>query len=210
MDQQQEQWIAQGLAEGKEDAWRALFDAYSRPVWRYVARRMPPDPGNVADVVQETFLAAARSARQFDAGRGSLANWLYGIARNHVALHYRRHCRRPSEDEPGRAPPLHAQILDWLDHRHATPPEALATAETATAVRATLALLPEEYETLLVARYFDEISVDQIAGEENSTPTAVRSKLARARRAFRRVFQFGHDSSPEACPQAPSDPEAGP
>ncbi len=64
MDNQEEQSIAQGLTEGKEDAWRALYDAYSRHVWRYVARRMLPESSDVADVVQETFLAAARSARQ--------------------------------------------------------------------------------------------------------------------------------------------------
>lgn len=210
MDNQQELSIARGLTEGKEEAWRALYEAYSRPVWRYVARRMPPDPSDVADVVQETFLAAARSAHQFDAARGSLANWLYGIARNHVALHFRRRHRRPPEGDDGRTTLLHNQILEWLDHRHATPPEALAAAETASAVRAALAALPEEYEMLLVARYFDEISVDQIAGQENSTPGAIRSKLARARRAFRRAFDSGHPSFPEACPQTPSDPEAAP
>ena len=205
MDNQQESWIAGGLTEDKEDAWRALYDAYSRPVWQYVARRMPPDPSQVADVVQETFLAAARSARQFDAARGSLANWLYGIARNHVALHFRRQHRRPSGDDD-RATLLQSQILEWLDHRHATPPEALATAETALAVRAALAALPAEYEALLVAKYFDENSVDQIAGQEKSTPTAIRSKLARARQAFRRAFEFGQSSLQESCPQTPSHP----
>ena len=204
MDNQQESWIARGLTEGKEDAWRALYDAYSKPVWRYVARRMLPDTSDVADVVQETFLAAARSARQFDAARGSVANWLYGIARNHV-LHFRRRHRRPSGDDD-RTTLLRSQILEWLDHRQATPPEALATVETASAVRAALAALPEEYEMLLVARYFDEISVDQIAGQENSTSTAIRSKLARARRAFRRAFETGHPSFPEAFCQTPSDP----
>jgi len=187
MDNEQERAIAQGLTEGKEDAWRALYQAHAKPVWRYVARRMPAHTAEVADVVQETFLAAARGARQFDAARGSLENWLFGIARNHVALHFRRSRGHQQDDPDGAA--LRSQIVDWLDYRHETPPAALAAAETATAVRATLAALPPEYETLLVAKYFDEISVDQIAGREQSTPVAIRSKLARARRAFRRAFE---------------------
>lgn len=203
MDQERERWIARGLTEGKEEAWRALYEAYSRPVWRYVARRMLPDSGDVADVVQETFLAAARSARQYDAVRGSLANWLYGIARNHVALHFRRQHRCEPGDNTTAL--LHSQIIEWLDHRHATPPEALATVEVASAVRATLAALPEEYETVLVAKYFDELSVDHIAGQEKSTPTAIRSKLARARRAFRRAFETEHKPLQHAPPKAPSD-----
>ncbi len=204
MDEQHEQAIARGLTDGKEDAWRALYEAYSRPVWRYVARRMPLDSSDVADVVQETFLAAARGARQFDAARGSLRNWLYGIARNQVALHFRRQRRRPPGADDAAAT-FHNQIIEWLDHRQAGPPEALTSAETASAVRATLAALPQEYEALLVAKYFDEISVDQIAGREKSTPTAIRSKLARARRAFRRAFETRSTSFQEAPPGASSD-----
>lgn len=206
MDQERERWIAQGLTEGEEEAWRALYEAYSRPVWRYVARRMLPDSNDVADVVQETFFAAARNARQFDAARGSLANWLFGIARNHVALHFRRRGQRVPAGGDQAATGLVQQIADWLDHRHNTPPEALATVETASAVRAALAALPEEYETLLVAKYFDEIGVDEIAGQQNSTPTAIRSKLARARRAFREVFGRESSSSSQIRPQTPSEP----
>ena len=51
---------------------------------------MGPPGSDVADVVQETFLAAARSAATFDPGRGPLRVWLWGIARRHVALHYRK------------------------------------------------------------------------------------------------------------------------
>ncbi len=205
MEIQQERSIAQGLTEGREEAWRALYDAYARPIWQYVARRMPPDSSDVADVVQETFLAAARSARQFDATRGSLANWLYGIARNHVALHFRRQRLRGVGSDEDTTSLLHDQIVQWLDHRHATPPEALAAVETASAVRATLAALPEEYETLLVAKYFDEVSVDQIAVQEESTTTAIRSKLARARRAFRRAFETKPTSFQETRPGASTD-----
>lgn len=189
MDDQQEQVIAQGLAEGKEEAWRALYEAYSKPVWQYVARRMGLDTADVADVVQETFLAAARSARQFDPARGSLWNWLCGIARNHLAQHFRRRRRDKVSAADDSASLVRKQFVDWLDHRHETPPEALAAAETASAVRATLAELPGAYETLLVAKYFDGDSVDQIAGREQSSSTAIRSKLARARRAFRRAYE---------------------
>ena len=51
-----------------------------------------------------------------------------------------------------------------------------------------LSELPDHYETLLTAKYFDDASIEQIARVEEATPVAVRSKLARARRAFRDVF----------------------
>ena len=92
LDEHQERLIAQGLREGKIDAWQSLYDAYAERVWRGVARLL--GPGDVADVVQETMLAAARSAATFNPERGSLWPWLWAIAHNHVALHLRKQGQR--------------------------------------------------------------------------------------------------------------------
>ena len=80
LDETQERAMAQGLREGKAEAWQALYDAYAERVWRGVARLLGPRSADVADVVQETMMAAARSAASFDSARGSLWQWLWGIA----------------------------------------------------------------------------------------------------------------------------------
>jgi len=191
MDKQRQREIARGLREGKADAWHALYDAYCRDVWRHVARLMGPHKAEIADVVQETFLAAARSAGRYDADRGSLWLWLGGIARNQVALHFRK---RERLDRLGRqlnstdGHPSREEIGRWLDNREATASETLATAETVSMVRDTLSELPQRYETLLTAKYFAGATAEQMAQAEKTTPTAIRSALARARRAFRDVF----------------------
>jgi RNA polymerase sigma-70 factor (ECF subfamily) len=187
MDVQQERAIAQGLRDGKADAWRSLYDAYAERVWRCCARLIGGNAADVADVVQETFLAAARSAGTYDPNRGPLWVWLWGIARRHVALHFRKQQRRDR---------LH-QAEVWLAGRNgelfadraAAPAELLESAELATLVRATLTELPADYESLLTAKYLDGDSVETIATQEQSTSTAVRSKLARARQAFREAFE---------------------
>jgi len=69
LDEQHERRIAHGLRDGKTDAWQALYDAYAERVWRGVARLLGPHSTDVADVVQETMMAAARSAATFDAAR---------------------------------------------------------------------------------------------------------------------------------------------
>jgi RNA polymerase sigma-70 factor, ECF subfamily len=49
---------------------------------------------------------------------------------------------------------------------------------------------------LLTARYLDGESVALIAGREHSSEVAVRSRLARARQAFRAAFgKYAHDMS---------------
>ena len=189
MSDQHEAEIARGLRAGKTEAWRVLYDSHAERVWCLSARLMGPVSADVADVVQETFLAAARSAGNYDASRGSLWGWLSGIARKRVALYFRRekrHDRLKSVD--GRLAAGREQIVRWLENRQSTPPEALATAELSRLVRATLAGLPAPYKRLLIAKYFEEVSVEQIAEEEGCSSTAIRSKLARARRAFRRAF----------------------
>ena len=189
LDDRQERLIAQGLREGKAGAWQAIYDAYAERVWRGVARLLGPHSADVADVVQETMMAAARSARTFDSTRGSLWPWLWGIAHNHVALHHRKKERRERlVMASATLAESNGQLLSWLEGKEPSPPDSLLVAELATLVRAALTSLPEDYATLLTARYLDGEAVALIALREHSSEVAVRSKLARARQAFREFF----------------------
>jgi RNA polymerase sigma-70 factor (ECF subfamily) len=181
--------IADGLRVGDPDAWAALYRTHFDAVWRSVARLVGPNSADVADVVQETFLAAARSVESYDPKRGSLQLWLSGIARNHVGNHFRERCRRQRLHEGGDlAADVAERLAQWLDGRDPAPPITLAAAEQAEAVRDVLAELPKDYRSLLVAKYCDNASVETIARAEDSSAGAIRSKLARARRAFRDTF----------------------
>lgn len=180
LDEHQERRIAQGLRDGKTDAWQALYDAYAERVWRGIARLLGAASADVADVMQETMLAAARSARNFDPRRGSLWQWLWGIARNHVALHLRK------QQQQLRL--ANAVAVNVPVPMSSEPPLELVNAEQTTLIRLTLAELPIDYEMLLTARYLDGESVASIAQRENTTEVAVRSKLARARQAFKEAY----------------------
>jgi RNA polymerase sigma-70 factor (ECF subfamily) len=191
MDPRHEQVLARGLAEGDPAAWGRLYDLYAQPVWRVVARLMGPTSTDVADVVQEAFLAAARSAKTYDPQRGSLWLWLCGIARRHVALHYRRVGQQTRVLEVSRkmqARSVNGELTTWLGHRQPLPADVLASAELATLVRATLTALSDDHGSILAARYLEDVSVEQIADAENCSLTAIRSRLARARQAFREKF----------------------
>lgn len=178
MDEHQERTVALGLREGRPDAWRALYDAFAERVWRGVAHRMGSSAAEVADVVQESFLAAARSAKSYDPGKAPLWAWLWGIARLQVALHYRKAKRREE---------VHlVQARQVCDAPEA--PDPLEAAELTDRVRQTLIVLPLEYELLLTAKYLEGESVETIAVREKTTAVAVRSKLARARQAFREAY----------------------
>lgn len=195
MDELTEQ-IAPGLRQGDREAWARLYEAFAERLWREVSRLMGGAASDVADVVQEVFLAAAKSARQFDPARGTLWMWLTGIARRQAALRFRR---RSSELELARRwwASLDGKAGSWLAGSGDAPDEALAAKEMASLVRAALLEMPAHYGDLLTRRYLDGLTAGEIARQTGSTAEAVRAKLARGRRAFRETFLklVRHDSS---------------
>jgi RNA polymerase sigma-70 factor (ECF subfamily) len=197
MSKQAHMEIAEGLQRGNRDAWLSLYELYAEKLWCNVARLMAHDADSVADVVQETLLSAARSAKNYNPRLGSLWTWLWVIAKRQVALHYRK---QTSKANIAHAQQwwslLDGQRSDWIDGSRKPPTEVLETAELATLVRYTLAELSAEYQTVLMAKYVDGLTIETIAEETNGSPAAVRSKLARARKAFRLAFKRLTHSTP--------------
>jgi RNA polymerase sigma-70 factor (ECF subfamily) len=182
LDEPDQQAVICGLRLGDRDAWSALYDGYSADIWRYVARLVGSETAAVADIVQETFLAAARSARQFDPQRGTLWAWLSGIAHHQSAVYWRQinKVQRLREQVEARAD----ELRRWLETSEPAD-EPWARLELADAVRGVLADLPADYSALLTAKYLDERTLDELSRESGGTVDAIKSKLARARREFR-------------------------
>ncbi len=73
---------------------RALHDVYGGPLYVFAYRRLH-DKQAAEEVVQDTLVRAWRSADTYDAARGPVAAWLFGIARNLVIDHLRRRAAQP-------------------------------------------------------------------------------------------------------------------
>lgn len=199
LDKNTEREIVKGLQEGNRQAWLRLYEAYAETVWKNIARLMGNNSAAVADIVQETFLAAAHSARNFDSNRGSLWVWLWAIANRQVALYYRKQKPDTVLAQSRRWwTSLDGEKLDWIDAKRDAPPDILQSRELATLVRYALSELSPEYQTLLLAKYVDSRPVDMIAQQMNCSSVAVRSKLARARKAFQKAFKKIIRSAPGA------------
>jgi RNA polymerase sigma-70 factor (ECF subfamily) len=198
MDKNTELKIAQGLQKGNRQAWLQLYEAYAEPVWRNISRLTGGDSAAVADIVQETFLAAARSARNFRPDRGTLWVWLWTIARRQVALYYRK--QKPNivlRQAQQWWTSLDGEKFDWINAKADMPPDILESQELAVLVRLALSELPGDYQTLLLAKYVDNQPAMQIARQMDCSEVAVRSKLARARKAFRKAFKKITSSTPK-------------
>jgi RNA polymerase sigma factor (sigma-70 family) len=79
------------LSLGDPERFGVVFDRYFAEIHGYVAKRLGRDAAD--DVAAETFLTAFRSRRRFDASRGTVRAWLYGIVTNHMSAYHRQEVR---------------------------------------------------------------------------------------------------------------------
>ncbi|MFD9941313.1 RNA polymerase sigma factor [Nonomuraea sp. NPDC059023] len=76
----------------RPDVFAVLYDRYFDEIYRYLAGRLGPHIAD--DLAAETFLVAFRKRRTYDAARGAVRPWLYGIATKLLAQHRRSETRR--------------------------------------------------------------------------------------------------------------------
>ena len=172
----------------KEEVVR-WFDAYSDPVYGFIFYRVGRDADLAGDVAQETFVTALETIDRFDPRRGEMFPWLTHIARNCI----RKALRRRGRD--GFLPDFWETIDYKLSRAVAGigsdifPEELLVRKEVAELVRVALTNLPLRYQMALRRRYFEELSLHEIAALEGINEGAVKVLLHRARLAFRTAFE---------------------
>src|SRR5258708_29258805 len=75
--------LLQRALAGDEESFATLYRRRQGAVYRF-ALQMSGRRSVAEEVTQEVFLALIREAARFDATRGPVLSYLYGIARNHV------------------------------------------------------------------------------------------------------------------------------
>lgn len=175
-------------AAGNERALEELYGAHVDRLYAFVFYRVGRDPALAEDVVQETFASALARIDDFDPARGSVASWLHTLSRNVIRDHLRAH--RRSDELVARWERIDqslAQIFAALDHAPLSD-EIVARAETRDMVGMTVANLPDNYRDVLHRKYVQGHSLADLARDLGLSTDAVKSLLARARRAFKETF----------------------
>jgi len=172
----------------KEEVAR-WFDSFADPVYGFIFYRVGRDAELAGDVAQETFVKALETIDRFDPSRGGMFPWLTHIARN---------CIRKSLRRKGRESAL-PDFWSTVDHQLAKsitdlnsgilPGQLLEKKETAELVRMALTNLPLRYQVTLRRRYFEDMSLQEMASFEGSSEGAMKVLLHRARQAFRTAFE---------------------
>jgi RNA polymerase sigma-70 factor (ECF subfamily) len=155
---------------GSSEAFSEFFAKTRTVVYGYLRRRLP-DAAAADDVFQDTYLRVHRYITSFDASGNALA-WLLRIAHGCLSDHLRKRYERlevltetlPEGAEAGRAE-------DVLILR-----ETLAQAT---------ALVDRSEVELILERFVDGASFEEIADKRSWTPANARQRLSRALRKLK-------------------------
>ena len=177
------------VAAGDSEALRELYEAEVDAVYAFVFYRVGREPTLAEDAVQETFTRALAKLASYDESRGSVRSWLLSMSRNAVRDTLRSHNRsRELAQQWEEIDQTLVQIFSALDREPLTD-EVIARAETCDLVNVAFAHLPDHYRDVLHQHYIGGDSIAQLAKRREVSGDAIKSLLARARRAFRETFQ---------------------
>lgn len=175
------------LLGGDDDALRALYRRYARPLYAMVLR-MLGDEQATEEIVQDALVRVWRRAGTFDRSRASFPTWLLGIAHNLAVDELRRRRVRPVPFE--RPAGDEATVVDEpVAVGRAYDPQALAeAAEVGATVRAALGALPGAQRAAIELAYFGGLTQREIAAATGAPLGTIKSRIHFGMLALRTVL----------------------
>ncbi|MBI3178778.1 MAG: RNA polymerase sigma factor [Deltaproteobacteria bacterium] len=167
--------LLEGCRQGREEAWRALFNAHFDFV-RRVARRLGTPAGELDDVCQDAFWVVFRKIEDFTGGR--FTTWLYRITANVVSgRHRRRRFRGKLAELFGRAQQPEPK----------SPEHQVAQHEAERMVGEILAVMSPKKREVFALYEIEGLSGQEIAEQVGCKLDTVWARLHHARKEFFRI-----------------------
>jgi len=161
------------LRSGKEEAFVALYGRRRGAIYRF-SLHMTGSAALAEDITQEVFLTLIRDRCGYDPQRGTLAGYLFGIARKLVLRHLSRN--RTLGDAEAKDRKTLANFGASVD-----PMVDLMRQEGIEELRRAVLALPKRYREVVVLCDLEEVDYLEAARLLNCPIGTVRSRLHRAR-----------------------------
>jgi RNA polymerase sigma-70 factor (ECF subfamily) len=171
------------------------YEAYLTLLARVQVGRRLQGKADPADMVQETFLEAARHFKQF---RGEtepeLAAWLRQILAGCLAHLVRRYCGTQARDirlerDLGDEIDQSSQAIDrGLVAQQSSPSQRASRREQAVLLADALDLLPADYREVIILRYLEGLTFPEVADRMRRSLDSVEKLWVRALPRLRRAL----------------------
>jgi RNA polymerase sigma-70 factor (ECF subfamily) len=161
-------------AKSDPAAFGELYDRYAGQIYRFVRVRIRDD-SLAEDITAEVFLSALRHIKGYrDQGR-PFSCWLYRIAVNAIASHYRSQ-RSPLslDDQLGLVSPLPDPLDEVVDR------ERLRTIWQA------VDALPAQQRAAMILKFSEDMTMEEIGAVLGKSPAAAKLLIYRAMQRLRR------------------------
>lgn len=160
----------------EEQALAEVYDNYSEDIYRY-AWRLLGDECLAEECVAETFSRFLHALQRSKGPQQHLRAYLYRVAHNWIIDSYRRE------------PPAHLALDPEMSAGpDQNPPDLVAEALERQEIRAALGLLTPEQRQVIVLRYLQEWTHEEIANSMEKKVGAVKALQHRALSALRRIL----------------------
>jgi len=154
--------------QGDPDAIAGLYRQYVQAIARYVAYRVP-DEATVEDLTADVFLRMVEGLPGYQVTGAPFEAWLYRIAATRIADFYRQRQRHPVET-----------LGEGVSSGHTPLDMTLQEREELDELRAALAQLGEEQQTILILRFVERKSHEEVAGIVGKSVRAIATAQHRA------------------------------
>ena len=182
----EDQVLIEKLLKGDESAFKSFYNTYFPRVFRFCLLRVN-DEETCKDVVQQVMINAMKGLVTYR-GEASLFTWLCQIARNEIAVWFKKTGRKQNLTSSFDEYPSLQAALESLPTSIEGETSSLHDDALKSLVQTSLDCLPSAYGAALELKYIEGLSVSEIAEQLSLTEIAVQSLLARARKAFKIVF----------------------
>ncbi len=184
----------EGMKESAAVAVGRLFEEHGARLYR-LGVRFCGNADEAHDLVQDVFLQAFRSWKQFD-GRSSPSTWLYTIAARRCQRRHRRRAGEPASmtSLSSLAPPPHDRIVHLTSDSN--PFDDAVREQLRDRVASAVADLPPQLRLPLVLAEIVEIPLKDVARVVGLKLGTVKSRVHRARLAVRERLAAGLPSCP--------------
>jgi RNA polymerase sigma-70 factor (ECF subfamily) len=165
--------LARQAQAGDKDAFFALYNRYLSKVFNRVKSKVPAHEAD--DVTQDVFIAVSRSLKSYKQ-EARFNTWLYTIVNRQIADFYRRRSRVSSGTD--------AEVdLEFGE----TVPTVLDSQEIdlKMVIQRAMTDLPEHYQEIILMRFADGLTFNEIADEREQSLEAIKSLYRRAIQAVR-------------------------
>lgn len=176
--------LISAVQNGDSDAATVLYDTFQKDLYYHIYKTVN-DPHLAEDLLQDAFIEILQTINNLKEPAAFLS-WSKQIAYHKCTAYFKRRKEiLADENEDG------LSVFDTIEEENAEfiPDEALDKDDLKQTIHAIINDLPEDQRSALLMRYFDEISVKEIAEIQGVTEGTVKSRLNYGRKSIKQAIE---------------------